>query len=324
MKLGTIQLRPGAALAPMAGFTDAAQRRMAARFGASFTVSEMVSAKALTLGDKKSPKLIENGENCAPYGVQLFGAEPETMAEAARLIAGYKFDFYDINMGCPAPKITGSGAGSALMKNPALAGDIAAAVVKAAGSRPVTVKMRLGWDADTLTAVEIARRCEEAGVALLAVHGRTRDEMYRPGIHADQIARVKAAVGIPVLANGDVDSPESARQLLDATGCDGVMIGRGALGAPWLFEQITAMLEGKDIPPAPRLARRMELLREQVADMVAEKGEYVALTQARSSAVYYMRGLRGAPALRRACCSLTSLSDLDALIEKVLEENPGL
>ena len=129
MKLGTIQLRPGAALAPMAGFTDAAQRRMAARFGASFTVSEMVSAKALTLGDKKSPKLIENGENCAPYGVQLFGAEPETMAEAARLIAGYKFDFYDINMGCPAPKITGSGAGSALMKNPALAGDIAAAVV---------------------------------------------------------------------------------------------------------------------------------------------------------------------------------------------------
>ena len=135
---------------------------------------------------------------------------------------------------------------------------------------------------------------------------------------------MKAAVGIPVLANGDVDSPESARQLLDATGCDGVMIGRGALGAPWLFEQIAAMLEGKDIPPAPRLARRMELLREQVADMVAEKGEYVALTQARSSAVYYMRGLRGAPALRRACCSLTSLSDLDALIEKVLEENPGL
>ena len=324
MKLGTIQLRPGAALAPMAGFTDAAQRRMAARFGASFTVSEMVSAKALTLGDKKSPKLIENGENCAPYGVQLFGAEPETMAEAARLIAGYKFDFYDINMGCPAPKITGSGAGSALMKNPALAGDIAAAVVKAAGSRPVTVKMRLGWDADTLTAVEIARRCEDAGVALLAVHGRTRDEMYRPGIHTDQIARVKAAVGIPVLANGDVDSLESARQLLDATGCDGVMIGRGALGAPWLFEQIAAMLEGKDIPPAPRLARRMELLREQVAGMVAEKGEYVALTQARSSAVYYMRGLRGAPALRRACCSLTSLSDLDALIEKVLEENPGL
>ncbi len=324
MKLGTIQLRPGAALAPMAGFTDAAQRRMAARFGASFTVSEMVSAKALTLGDKKSPKLIENGENCAPYGVQLFGAEPETMAEAARLIAGYKFDFYDINMGCPAPKITGSGAGSALMKNPALAGDIAAAVVKAAGSRPVTVKMRLGWDADTLTAVEIARRCEDAGVALLAVHGRTRDEMYRPGIHADQIAQVKAAVGIPVLANGDVDSPESARQLLDATGCDGAMIGRGALGAPWLFEQIAAMLEGRDIPPAPRLARRMELLREQVADMVAEKGEYVALTQARSSAVYYMRGLRGAPALRRACCSLTSLSDLDGLIEKVLEENPGL
>ncbi len=320
--IGPLALAPGAALAPMAGFTDAAQRRLAARWGASFTVSEMVSAKALPLGDKKSPRLIENGENCAPYGVQLFGAEPDTMAQAAELIAGYAFDFYDINMGCPAPKITGSGAGSALMKDPALAGRIAAAVVKAAGSRPVTVKMRIGWDEDTITAVELAKRCEDAGVALLAVHGRTRAEMYHPGIHPEWIAAVKQAVRIPVLANGDISTAQQALDLLSATGCDGVMVGRGALGAPWLFAQIKAALEGREIPPAPGLAERMSLLRGQVADMVAEKGEYVAMSQARSSAIYYMRGLPGAPSLRRACCQLSSMADLDALIERILRENP--
>lgn len=322
MKIGNISLAPGAALAPMAGFTDAAQRRLAANFGANFTISEMVSAKALTLGDKKSPKLIWNGENCAPYGVQLFGAEPETMAEAAKLIAHHSFDFYDINMGCPAPKIVGSGAGSALMKNPVLAGTIAKAVVDASGNRPVTVKMRIGWDSSQITAVELAKRCEDAGVALLTVHGRTREEMYRPGIHTNIIAEVKAAVNIPVLANGDIETAEDAKRLLEQTGCDGVMVGRGALGAPWLFSQIKAMLEGNEIPSAPDIPQRMELLRRQIMDMVEEKGEYVALSQARSSAVYYMRGLHHAPALRRACCSLKTLADVDKLIEQVLEENP--
>lgn len=322
MKIGTISLKNGAALAPMAGFTDAAQRRLAAEFGASFTVSEMVSAKALTLGDKKSPKLIWNGENCAPYGVQLFGAEPETMAQAAKLIEEYTFDFYDINMGCPAPKIVGSGAGSALMKNPALGGEIAQAVVKAAGSRPVTVKMRIGWNAEQITAVELAKRCEQAGVAMIAVHGRTREEMYRPGLHPDVIAEVKNAVKIPVLANGDIETPQDAQNLLRQTGCDGVMVGRGALGAPWLFSQIRAMLNGEPVPPAPRLAQRLELLRRQVADMVEEKGEYVALSQARSSAVYYMRGLHHAPALRRACGQLKNMQDLQLLIEQALQENP--
>ena len=324
MKIGTIQLAPGAALAPMAGFTDAAQRRLAAEFGACFTVSEMVSAKALTLGDKKSPKLIYNGENCAPYGVQLFGAEPETMGEAAKLIAHHTFDFYDINMGCPAPKIVSSGAGSALMKNPALGGAIAKAVVQAAEHRPVTVKMRIGWNDETITAAELAKRCEDAGVALLAVHGRTREEMYRPGIHPDIIAQVKAAVKIPVLANGDINTAEDAKQLMEQTGCDGVMIGRGALGAPWLFSQVKAMLEGKELPPVPPLRERMALLRRQIADMVEEKGEYVAMSQARSSAVYYMRGLHHAPALRRACGCLKTMDDLEALIEQVLLENPDI
>lgn len=322
LKIGTINLSTGAALAPMAGFTDAAQRRIAAQFGANFTVSEMVSAKAITLGDKKSPKLLWRGENPAPYGVQLFGYEPDVMATAAQMIAEYDFDFYDINMGCPAPKIAGTGAGSALMKDPVLAGQVAKAVVKASGNRPVTVKMRIGWDENTITAVELAQRCEDAGVALLVVHGRTRAEMYRPGIHADVIAQVKQSVSIPVLANGDIETPQDAQTLLQQTGCDGVMVGRGALGAPWLFAQIKAMLENQPIPDAPSIPQRMQLLRQQILDMVAEKGEYVAMSQARSSAVYYMRGLRHAPALRRACCSLKSIQDLEQLIQQVLAENP--
>lgn len=323
LKIGTIDLAKGAALAPMAGFTDAAQRRLAAQFGANFTVSEMVSAKAITLGDKKSPKLLWRGKNPAPYGVQLFGYEPDVMATAAQMIAEYDFDFYDINMGCPAPKIAGTGAGSALMKDPVLAGQIAKAVVKASGNRPVTVKMRIGWDEHTITAVELAQRCEDAGVALLVVHGRTRAEMYRPGIHADIIAQVKQTVSIPVLANGDIETPQDAQTLLQQTGCDGVMVGRGALGAPWLFAQIKAMLENQPIPDAPSISQRMQLLRQQILDMVEEKGEYVAMSQARSSAVYYMRGLRHAPALRRACCSLKSIQDLEQLIQQVLVENPA-
>lgn len=323
LKIGTIDLAKGAALAPMAGFTDAAQRRLAAQFGANFTVSEMVSAKAITLGDKKSPKLLWRGKNPAPYGVQLFGYEPDVMATAAQMIAEYDFDFYDINMGCPAPKIAGTGAGSALMKDPVLAGQIAKAVVKASGNRPVTVKMRIGWDEHTITAVELAQRCEDAGVALLVVHGRTRAEMYRPGIHADIIAQVKQTVSIPVLANGDIETPQDAQTLLQQTGCDGVMVGRGALGAPWLFAQIKAMLENQPIPDAPSIPQRMQLLRQQILDMVEEKGEYVAMSQARSSAVYYMRGLRHAPALRRACCSLKSIQDLEQLIQQVLAENPA-
>ena len=211
---GNLTLLPGAALAPMAGATDAVMRRLCAEYGAVCTTSEMVSAKALTMGDRKSPQLMQGGGGDAPFGIQLFGAEPDAMGQAAARIAGgayhATFDFLDINMGCPAPKITGSGAGSALLKDPRLAGAVTAAVVRSAGSFPVSVKLRLGWDAHSLTAQETAKRCEDAGAALLTVHGRTREEMYTPGIHAEEIAAVKACVHIPVLANGDVASAEDA------------------------------------------------------------------------------------------------------------------
>lgn len=319
MQLGTIPLAPGAALAPMAGVTDTTMRRLCAAHGACCTVSEMVSAKALTMGDKKSPRLMAGGGGAAPFGIQLFGAEPAVMGEAAAMIAGGKygvaFDFLDINMGCPAPKITGPGAGSALLKDPPLGGEIVKAVVQAAGQIPVTVKLRIGWDAETMNGVELAKRCEAAGAALLTVHGRTRKEMYEPGIHPGEIAKIKAAVAIPVVANGDVDSAESALRLLRETGCDGVAVGRAAMGDPWLFGRIKAALTGETPPAPPTLNERFRVLKQHIYDMCEDKGEYVAMREARTHAAWYMHGLKGAARLRRECCAMEHYTDLDRVIE---------
>ena len=324
MQIGNLTFEPGAVLAPMAGFTDAACRRLAAQHGSLYTISEMVSAKALTFGDKKSAQLIYNGENPAPYGVQLFGADPETMGQATALIQKYAFDFIDINMGCPAPKINSSGAGSKLMLDPKNCGDIVAAVVKENNGKPVTVKMRAGWDGDHITAVEVAKACEAAGAALVAVHGRTREQMYQPGtVDWKVIAAVKKAVKIPVLGNGDIESAEDAKAMMDATGCDSVMVGRAALGDPWIFEQIRAVVNGRPMPEKPTLRQRMQAMRSQIYDMCEEKGEWAAMPQARSQALYYMRGLKGAAALRRACCELSHFEDVDRLIEKVYEAGNG-
>lgn len=308
-------LHTGAALAPMAGATDATLRRLCAAQGAIFTVSEMVSAKALSFGDRKSAALMAGGGGEVPYGIQLFGAEPAAMAEAARRICEMPqlhFDFIDINMGCPAPKITGSGAGSALLKNLPLLSEIAAATVQAVRV-PVTAKMRLGWN-DTHTAVEAAKRCEAAGIQLLVLHGRTREEMYVPGIHTDAMAAVKQAVQIPVLANGDVTSAADALQILADTGCDGVAVGRGAMGNPWLFAQIAAAMQGKELPAPPTLRERFATMQQHIYQMCEDKGEQVAMQQARTHAAWYMHGLRGAAALRRECCALTHFTDIDALI----------
>lgn len=319
-----LHLKEGAALAPMAGATDAAMRALCAQFGAVYTVSEMVSAKALSLGDRKSAQLLAGGGGGVPFGIQLFGADPDAMAAAAEIVARQRdklgFAFIDINMGCPAPKITGPGAGSALLKNPVLAGRVARAVVEHAGGSPVSVKMRVGWDADDMaagSAVELALRCEDAGVQMLTVHGRTRREMYQPGIHPQAIARVKAAVSIPVVANGDITSAEDAAALLRQTGCDGVAVGRGAMGNPWLFSQIRAAMAGQPLPPPPSLSRRLSVMREHIQAMCEEKGEAVAMRQARTHAAWYMHGLRGAAALRNACSSLEHFTDVDRLIELI-------
>ncbi len=321
MKLGSIPLQPGAAFAPMAGFSDAAARRLMAEHGACYTVSEMVSAKALCYGDRKTLQLLrwqERPQN-VPYGVQLFGAEAESMGRAAELIAQESFDFYDINMGCPAPKIVGTGCGSKLMLEPALCGQIVEAVVRSAGPRPVTVKMRTGWDDDNITAVEVAKACEQAGAALLVVHGRTREKMYAPGVDLATIAAVKNAVHIPVLGNGDIAAAADVLQMQRDTGCDGVMIGRAALGNPWLFAEVAAAMQGLPAPEAPTLRQRMQALRSQVYEMCEREGEHRAMPQARGQAMHYMAGLRGAAELRRECGRLEHFADVDRLIQKVYD-----
>lgn len=317
-KIGTLTLPHRAVFGPMAGFTDAPCRRLMAQHGAGFTVSEMVSGRALVYRDRKTASLLRAEPNDAPYGVQLFGDDPEIMGQAAALIEGEQFDFVDINMGCPAPKIVSAGAGSKLMLDPELCGRIVEQVV-AHITRPVTVKMRKGWDADHVTAVECARACAQAGAAAIAVHARTRAEMYTPGIDLDIIAAVKQAVAVPVLGNGDIHTPEDAVEMVRRTGCDGVMIARAALGDPWLFERVNAALEGTPAPKEPNLQARMNALRRQVEQMVEEKGEYVAMPQARAQAMHYMKGLKGAASLRKVCCELTRLEDLDRLIEAVFD-----
>ena len=320
MQLKNLQIPVGAVFAPMAGLTDAACRRMMADHGAAWTVSEMASAKALNFGDRKSFALLKDPDPHGIYAIQLFGAEPETLAKAILLVRekGIRFDILDINMGCPAPKITSSGAGSHLLLDPPLCGAMVAAARKALGDdTPLTVKMRIGWDADHLTGVEVAKQCEANGADLLAVHGRTREQMYIPPIDTEAIAAIKQAVSIPVLANGDVTTAEGALDLLAKTGCDGVMIGRGALGDPWLFDRVRAALLGEEPPAEPSLNQRMMALRRQIYEMCEEKGEWLAMPQARSQAMHYMKGLRGAASLRRYCSMLEHFTDVDKLIDAV-------
>ena len=300
LKIGNITLPHRAVFGPMAGFTDAPCRRLMAQHGAGFTVSEMVSSRALVYGDHKTVSLLKAEPNGAPCGVQIFGEGPEIM-------------------GCPAPKIVSGGAGSKLMLDPDRCGRIVEQVV-AHTKRPVTVKMRKGWDADHITAVECAKACEQAGAALIAVHARTREQMYTPGIDPEIIARVKQAVKVPVLGNGDIHTAQDAVEMMQATGCDGVMIARAALGDPWLFERVNAALEGSPAPKEPNLQARMNALRRQVEEMVEQKGEFVAMPQARAQTMHYMKGLKGAANLRRYCCTLTHLEDLDDLIAAVFAE----
>ena len=319
MRIGKLEIPKGAVFAPMAGFTDAVCRHLMADHGAAYTVSEMASAKAITYGDQKSVALLRDPDPHGVYAVQLFGNEPDTLAEAIRIIRGkgLTFDLIDINMGCPAPKITGGGAGSKLMLDPQLCGRMVRAAVDAAGETPVTVKMRAGWDADHITAVEVAKQCQENGAALVTVHGRTREQMYIPPIDPGVIKAVKQAVSIPVAGNGDINSAADALAMLRETGCDAVMVGRGALGNPWLFDEIKAALAGEPAPAPPTLQKRMATLRAQIYDMCGRKGEWTAMPQARSQAIHYMRGLRGAAALRRACSTLSHFEDVDRLIEAV-------
>lgn len=311
MKIGKITINSKLALAPMAGVTDLGFRRVCRELGAGYTVTEMVSAKALCYQDKKSLPLLELGEGEHPAAVQLFGSDPYCMEQAAGIAAEKSgADILDINMGCPVPKVANSGDGSGLMRNPELAVKVAEAVIRGAGGRPVTVKFRLGWDKGSINCVEFARAMEEAGAAAVAVHGRTRNQMYAGTANWDWIREVKRAVKIPVLANGDVFKPSDAPRILKYTGADMAMIGRGVFGNPWLFAQCRAALEGREIPPMPPLAERCDTAVRQFELSAANKGEKIACLEARRHYAWYLKGVPHAGYYKEQIVKITSLEDV--------------
>ncbi len=319
--IGGVALRSKALLAPMAGVTDRAYRELCMAMGAGYCVSEMVSSRALSFGSKKSEELMDISAQERPCGIQIFGDDPSCMAEAALSAMRNKPDIIDINMGCPAPKISGGGSGSALMKTPALCGEITAAVVRAVDV-PVTVKIRKGWDDTMVNAVEVAQICEQAGAAAIAVHGRTRQQYYKPPVDYDLIRQVKQSVRIPVIANGDIDSAKKAKQILDFTGCDFVMIGRASMGNPWIFTQINAFLDNPAQPLYyPELEEKLGVMVAHVEKMVAYKGEYIALRQARKLVAGYFKGVRGAAALRNDAGKIETPDDLIRLKEKAIRQS---
>ena len=317
---GGVEITGKAALAPRAGVADRAFRRICVEYGAAYVVGEMVSSKGLNFGDRKSAELLELGEEERPAAVQLFGDDPEQMARAARLAMAVRPDAIDINMGCPAPKIAGNHCGSALMREPELCRRIVRAVAEAV-EVPVTAKIRKGYGRDEVNAVEVAQACAAGGAAAITVHGRTREQMYAPPVDWEIIRRVKEAVDIPVIGNGDVTSAAQAAALYEQTGCDLVMVGRGALGAPWLFAQINAYLQEGRVLPDPPVAKRMTVLLRQISLAVEYKGERVAMREARKHAAWYMRGLRGAAGLRARAGTLETFDDLRRLCEAVMQEN---
>lgn len=318
LNIGGVSLKSHAVLAPMAGVSDRAYRELCVRFGAAYCVSEMVSSKALSFNSKKSEELMEISDLERPCGIQIFGDDPKCMADAAKHALENKPDIIDINMGCPAPKISSNGSGSALMKDPRLCGEIVKAVT-AVTDIPVTVKIRKGWDDDSVNAVEVAKICESAGAAAITVHGRTRQQYYKPPVDYDIIRAVRESVSVPVIANGDIDSAERAKEVMDITGCDLVMIGRATLGNPWIFSQINAYLENPNVKiHTSDLEERLGVMIEHIGKMVEYKGEHMAMLQARKLVVGYFKGMKGAAALRNEAGKIKTLDDLYELRQKAL------
>ncbi len=320
MKLGNLEITEKASLAPLAGVADRAFRELCRGYGAAYTVCEMASAKGISLGDKKSAELLSITPTERPAGSQIFGNSPETMAIAAKKALEYNPDFIDINMGCPAPKVASSGGGALLMKDPILAANIVKAVAEVS-TVPVTVKMRSGWDDNNINAVELAKRCEDAGASAITVHGRTKVQMYAPPVNTDIIRQVKQAVSIPVIGNGDVVDGISAARLMEETGCDMVMVGRGALGRPWVFSQINAYLDHEVILPDPPVVERMRVMLKHIEALCQYKGERVGIREARKHAAWYTKGLYGAANYRARIGLISSIEELQQIALELIEQN---
>lgn len=317
MKIGNIEITSRLSLAPMAGVTDLAFRKICSELGAGLTTTEMVSSKALCYQDKKSRGLLKLFDGEHPAAAQIFGSDPVCMAEAAVIAAEISgADMIDINMGCPVGKVVSNGDGSALMRDIDKAARVAEAVVKDSPV-PVTVKMRRGWDKGSINAVELAIALEQVGVAAVAVHGRTRAQMYAGQSDWTTAKQVKEAVSIPVIANGDVFSAEDAVRLLRATGADMVMVGRGCFGNPWLFQQAAAALEGREIPALPPLHQRVDTAVRQIEMAVADKGEHVAILEARKQYCWYLKGVSHANYYKEQIVRMNTLEDVYRVTEGI-------
>lgn len=332
LKIGNIDLRHGLILAPMAGVTDRTFRNICKKHGAEYTVSEMVCAKSLCYEQKARKKEISATADLAtihlgdgPMAIQIFGSEPSFMAEAALMLVegSYKNCLstekptaIDVNMGCPVRKITSNGEGSALMKNPALAGKIVRAIVDSVNI-PVTVKIRAGWDQDSKNAPEFAKILEANGASAICVHARTKEELYRPGIDIDVISQVKKALSIPVIGNGDIYSAKDAINMFNITECDAIMIGRGAMGNPWLFGEIIAALEGKEYV-APTVEDKISIALEQLKSMIELKGERIGIAEGKKHMGWYISGMVGAASMRNRIMIASSYDEIKNILEEIL------
>ena len=316
MRIGTIEIENPVALGPMAGVTDWAFRTVCAELGANLTVTEMVSSRALVYKDKKSAALLRKNDGSV-CGAQIFGNDPAIMAQGAQLaleISGC--DFIDINMGCPMPKIANSGDGCGLMRTPELAGEILAAVVKAV-EVPVTVKCRLGWDKGSINVLDFTRRMEDNGAAMVTVHGRTRCMLYSGVADWDTIAKVKQQLSIPVIANGDIVSGETAVKCKKWTGADGVMIGRASFGDPWIFAQARAALSGEEIPERPPLSQRVDVAVRQFELAREDKGEHIACLEARKHFAWYLRGVAYSNYYKEQISAIKTMEDVYRIAEGI-------